>query len=155
MPKGVQPEKKMEIAERQRKVAAYVRGGISDQTRIAKLLGVSQPTISRDMAAINEHFRAAAVQDISVAKGKALERLEAMMAGLWPEASSGKWLAVDRATKLIEVEAKILGYDAPSRTEVSGPAGGPVTTVKADSLPPEVRMALYEAMRARLEAEAE
>lgn len=47
-----------------------------------------------------------------------LERLDAMLLGLWPAARKGKEGAVDRVLRIMERRAKLLGLDAPVKADV-------------------------------------
>lgn len=49
-----------------------------------------------------------------------LERLDAMLLGLWPAARKGKEGAVDRVLRIMERRAKLLGLDAPVKAEMGG-----------------------------------
>jgi hypothetical protein len=42
-------------------------------------------------------------------------RLDRMLTALWPKVLEGKWLAHDRALKVMERKAALLGLDAPQR----------------------------------------
>lgn len=55
-----------------------------------------------------------------------LDRVDAMLVAVWDSALKGNLQAVDRVIKLLERRAKYLGLDAPARSEVSGPDGGPL-----------------------------
>ena len=114
-PRAKQAE--IEREDRRRKVAAILLSGVTDQVQIAKQLGVSQPTIHRDVKAIEERWREQAAADIAAAKGQDLQRIERLIAALWPDAINGKWLAVDRITALLSRKAAMLGYDAPKKVE--------------------------------------
>lgn len=48
-----------------------------------------------------------------------LERLDAMLLGLWPDARKGKPEAVDRVLRVMERRSKLLGLDSPVRADVS------------------------------------
>jgi DeoR/GlpR family transcriptional regulator of sugar metabolism len=115
-----------EQEQRRRTVAALRLAGVNDQSAIARQLNVSQPTISRDFAAINEQWRKESAADIAELKGRQAERIEEMIKGLWKEARNGKWLAVDRVVTLLKREAELFGLDAPKRTELTGANGEPV-----------------------------
>lgn len=110
-------QQEIEREDRRRKVAAILLSGVTDQVQIAKQLGVSQPTIHRDVKAIEERWRDQAAADIAAAKGQDLQRIERLIAALWGDAIAGKWLAVDRITALLSRKAAMLGYDAPKRVE--------------------------------------
>ena len=49
------------------------------------------------------------VRDLEVA------RLDEMLKALWPAVVQGRWLAVDRALRIMERRAALLGLDAPQR----------------------------------------
>jgi hypothetical protein len=55
-----------------------------------------------------------------------LERLDAMLAGLWPKAKKGDARAVEKVLAVMARRAKLLGLDAPERRELTGKGGGPV-----------------------------
>ena len=60
------------------------------------------------------------------------ERLDAMLLGLWEKATKGDPQAVDRALRIMERRAKLLGLDKPQQQEVSGA----VTMVFAGNIDP-------------------
>jgi hypothetical protein len=107
----------IEREERRRKVAGILLSGVTDQSAIAKQFNVDRSTISRDIKIIEERWRADAAADIATAKGQDLQRIERLIAALWPAATKGQWLAVDRITALLSRKAAMLGYDAPKRVE--------------------------------------
>ena len=51
------------------------------------------------------------------------ERLDAMLRALWPAATAGKWLAIDRCLTIMERRARLLGLEGAR--EVEKPAGDP------------------------------
>jgi hypothetical protein len=104
--------------DRQRRVATLRLSGVSDQRRIAAELGVSQSTVSRDFADLDAAFRAAAAQDIAVAAGLDLARIEALIEPLWADAAAGVLPVVDRVVKLLGRRARLLGLEAPVRVDV-------------------------------------
>ena len=46
-----------------------------------------------------------------------LERLDAMLSGIWEKATTGDTWAIDRAIRLMERRAALLGLDAPQKRE--------------------------------------
>jgi len=52
-----------------------------------------------------------------------VERLDAMMQGLWPEALRGNPNAVTRVLNIMERRAKLLGLDAPAKVAPTNPEG--------------------------------
>lgn len=55
-----------------------------------------------------------------------LERLDALLSGVWYAAINGDDKAVNNALRIMERRAKLLGLDAPVKNEVAGPNQGPV-----------------------------
>ena len=53
-------------------------------------------------------------------------RLDAMLLPLWRRVQSGDERAVDRVLRIMERRARLLGLDAPTRGELSGPDGKPL-----------------------------
>lgn len=106
-----------EKIDRQVKVAQLRLSGVTDQRRIAEALGVNQSTISRDFAELDARFRLYAMQDIAAAKGLDAERIDKLLVGIWADAIKGKLLAIDRVEKLLIRRAKLLGLDAPQKSE--------------------------------------
>ena len=55
-----------------------------------------------------------------------IQRLDALLLALWPQASKGNQGAVDRVLRIMERRSKLLGLDAPTRQEFSGIDGGAI-----------------------------
>lgn len=100
-------------ADRQFKIMQLRLAGLTNQTRIGAILGVSQRTVSRDMADIDALTKQAATQDLAVAKGNEILRIERMIAALWRQCLAGDIPSINMVLKLIERKAKFLGLDAP------------------------------------------
>jgi DNA-binding transcriptional MocR family regulator len=75
-----------QILERRRQVAALRLAGVRDQAEVAARLGVSQPTVSRDYAALDAQWQAENLALVSVEKAVQHARLEALLRGLWQQA---------------------------------------------------------------------
>lgn len=131
---GTSRAAKIEIEARRRKVARlYARKLHQDE--IAQMLGVSQPTVSRDVTAIEAAWRTAAIADIADARARELAELQDMERRIEQDlAACDKG---DHAAKRgyyaerRQVKARIaalLGLDAPVRAPVDGD-GKPVPAV--------------------------
>lgn len=48
-----------------------------------------------------------------------IERLDAMLSSIWASVKQGQYGAIDRAIKIMERKAKLLGMDAPTKTDVT------------------------------------
>lgn len=55
-----------------------------------------------------------------------LQRLDDMLLGCFARARGGDLFAIDRVVRIAERRAKLLGLDAPAKTQLSGPDGGPI-----------------------------
>lgn len=55
-------------------------------------------------------------------------RLDALQAAVWPAAMAGDVQAVRAVVTISERRARLFGLDAPTRNELSGADGGPLTT---------------------------
>jgi DNA-binding transcriptional ArsR family regulator len=74
--------KKVDVLRRREEVAErYIRG--QTQCEIAEALGVSQPTISYDLKAIQKAWRESAIFDFNEAVGRELLRLEQLEREAW------------------------------------------------------------------------
>lgn len=49
-----------------------------------------------------------------------LERLDRLLLGVWGQAAKGNQGAIDRALKIMERRAKLLGLDAPTKQDLDG-----------------------------------
>lgn len=58
-----------------------------------------------------------------------LERLDRMLMAIWTQAAKGDLQAVDRALKISDRRAKLLGLDAPVKQELTGADGTPLESV--------------------------
>lgn len=63
-----------------------------------------------------------------------LERLDAMLLGLWPAARKGKEAAVDRVLRIMERRAALLGLDAEKKVNLSGGVKYEIVGVDVDDI---------------------
>ncbi len=118
-PNAAAAQKRAAIADRRRKVAQlYLRR--MEQKEIARHLNVSKGTISKDVAAIIEEWRAEAVEDVGAAKLRDLAELDTIE----NEASVAFNTQKDAAFLRVRLDAKkrraeMLGYDAPKSTAIT------------------------------------
>ena len=112
----VPAQREQEIIARRQRVASLQLAGIRNQRRIAAQLGVGLATINRDIKALNAEWRERALADVAHEKAVDLDRLEHMIAAVWPAALLGHLGAVDRVMRLLERKAKLLGLDAPQHS---------------------------------------
>lgn len=108
----------IEITDRRRKVARLLAKKIT-QVEIAKELGVSQPTISRDVVAIEEEWKREYSEALELIRARELAELRDMerdAAAAFAKTRDPRFLQARLATKTRI--AKLVGLDAPERREV-------------------------------------
>ena len=91
------------------------------QERIAKELGISQPTVSRDIKVLVKRWKEAALSDVDERRGQELAELEGMELDCAVQFSASKdvrWLG--QRLRVKERIAKMLGLDAPEKRQVTG-----------------------------------
>lgn len=110
------------IAERQLKVAEYRKAGMSYR-QIGRHLGVDASTAMRDMHAVMAEVIAETKDHADHYRQLELERLDSMMAGLWPKVRAGDAYAIDIARKVSESRRKLLGLDMPTKIAPTTPDG--------------------------------
>ena len=115
--------RRLAAAERQRQALELRKAGVSFDL-IAQQLGYS----NRQGA----HFAVeSALQKTLQKPGDDLrqldiERLDSLLFAVWPDARRGSLDHIDAALKILTRRAKLLGLDAPVKTELTGPDGGPI-----------------------------
>lgn len=100
---------------RRRKVASLMLSGVVKRVDIAAQVGCSLPTLRRDVELIEEGWRQESARDVGTYKARAILRVQALIAALWPKAMAGDIKAVGQIVDLMAREAKIVGYDAAMR----------------------------------------
>jgi hypothetical protein len=125
---------KQEVASRRASVAEMWSRRIT-QRDMARTLNVSEPTISRDIAWLLDQWRAESVRKVDDVKARELADLDAMerdiAMALVPHKGSTIALRerarlTDTRLRIKERRARLLGIDAPTRQEVSGPDETPL-----------------------------
>ena len=117
--------------------------------RIAEKIGVDHTQVWR---ALEEEFQRARPSDEEVAARRELmrERVERLLEKWTPKATNGDKDAALVVHRFLERLAKLDGVDAPVRSEVSGPDGGPVQYQNAD--PSDTILGKLAGLAARLAA---
>lgn len=118
MARGVNAEL-VKIEDRRRKVAQlYLRR--QTQAEIARVLNVSQQTISDDIAELRKQWAAENVENLDQVKVREAAELDEMEAEAAVEFSKRKnWEWFDRRLKVKERRARLLGLDAPTKTDAN------------------------------------
>lgn len=115
--------KVLKRAERQAQVAALYKKSMP-MTDIAKKLGCSSKTVSRDIVEMTETWRDQGIEDIKQAKIKILVQLEDINFQAAIEyAASKDSVFLLRRIQAIERISNILGINAPDKLALTDPSG--------------------------------
>jgi hypothetical protein len=110
--------------QRQQAALELRRMGIG-YVEIGNRLGIGKSQAHRLVQAGLEDARAQIGAEANELKSEEISRLDAMLAGLWPDARKGQQGAVDRVLKIMERRAKLLGLDAPLKLAHGGDPNAP------------------------------
>lgn len=111
------------VAAERRQQAVALRKTGATQEQIAKSLGVTHQAVSKMIRKELARLDGLAEGDALIVRRLELERLDALLLGLWRKAQQGHEGAVDRVLRIMERRAKYLGLDAPSKTDLGGTLG--------------------------------
>jgi transposase len=93
---------------------------------IGKRLRCSPTTVHEDIAAVLERTRDAAGDAIEKQKRLSLARIDRAVRAIWGKVEAGELEAVRELIRIEARRAKIEGFDAADKLEMSGPAGGAI-----------------------------
>jgi predicted transcriptional regulator len=113
------------VAKRRRMVAELALRRIS-QAAIAEAMGISQPTVSRDLAAIEAEWRREMVEDVESKKAREIAELEEMERQVIQDMLSSRisrYRGIRARLEIKKRKAKMLGFDAPMQVESPGGDG--------------------------------
>lgn len=85
---------------------------------IAKELHEDDETVRRWVNKEMSRLHALEVSALDTVRRLQLERIDAMLFGIWRSATSGDPKSIDAVLRLLERQAKLLGLDAPERVDV-------------------------------------
>lgn len=95
--------------------------------QIGDLLGISEMGAHKCVNRALNKFRTEMAEEAADVRQLELERLDALFAGVWMKALSGDPASMGSALKVMERRAKLLGLDAATKSELSGPDGKPLS----------------------------
>jgi len=117
--------RKMKAAERMAAITQLrLRGATLDA--IATELGIGRTTVRDALSRAQAANIALATETAAELRQQQAERLDAALLAIFTAVESGELGAIDRMLKIEERRARLYGLDAPARTELSGPGGGPL-----------------------------
>lgn len=112
--KGHKGQIKADVAERQRLAFEYRKAGASF-AQIGRNLNISHEQARIDVNKVIAALNAESQDMAKEYRTTMLERLDAMLLGVWSQASKGHLSAIDRVLRIEERRAKLLGLDAPQK----------------------------------------
>lgn len=127
------------IVLRQEKACELRLEGLSLEA-IGKRLGVSIGTVHSDIEAVLERSRDAATDAIEKQKRLSLRRLDRAVQAIWAKVKRGDTDAIRELRGIEQRRAKIEGFDAADKHEISGPGGR--------SIPIDARVAMVNKLNA-------
>lgn len=108
--------KRIAAAERQAKALTLRKGGVTYEEIATKLDYASASGARKAVLSALRQIVSEPAEDLRQIE---LTRLDALLLGLWPQASKGVLGAVDRVLKVMERRSAYLGLDAPKKIDVS------------------------------------
>lgn len=127
------------VALQRRAQALDLRRKGYSYAQIAAELGVGVATAHKAVQDGCGEIQALAREDADAIVALELDRLDAMLAGVWHKASTGSTPAIRAALQISQRRMKILGLER-EKLEMSGPGGGPI----------QIDSSSYERIKARL-----
>lgn len=93
-------------------------------TKIAEALNIAKSTASVHVKRALKELADSTLDTTANYRTLNMQRLERLLAGVWPAASSGKdWKATREARSILDQQAKLLGMNAPVKIAHTDPTG--------------------------------
>jgi hypothetical protein len=102
--------------ERRKKIAANLIGGLTYR-QIAEACNCSLGTVANDVRIVLGRWRREQIDNIEGFVLLQLVRLDRMLNAIWNKVLDGDLAAIDRALKIMDRQAKLLGLDEPEKHE--------------------------------------
>ena len=119
-------QKELNALEKQMQALELRKAGVS-YARIAEALGYASGSGAHK--AVSSALKKTLQEPSDELRMLEIERLDAMLAAIWGSVKQGQYGAQDRALKIMERRAKLLGLDAPVKADVTS-GGKPITWVE-------------------------
>jgi hypothetical protein len=122
MPETKTSKRKLLAAERKLQAFELRKAG-ANYNQIAAKLGYSQQAAYKSVMAHLQDLIAQTNEIADDVRRLEIERLDAMLLGLWKDASTGNEVKVDRVIKIMDQRAKLLGLYAPIKQTIEEKIG--------------------------------
>lgn len=119
-----------------------LRGATGAQA--ADAIGLSESGVSR---ALHRALKRIGQPEAEQVRFRMVEELQRLRFEAWQLMTTDRNLGIQRAVQIQEREAKLLGLDAPTKREISGPAGGPIRLAADDAITPEYARQIQQAVQ--------
>lgn len=110
--------RKVTARERELRALELRKAGLT-YLQIAQQLGITEQgahkAVMRTLKRLNERI----MEQAAEVRRLELERLDAMLLSLWPQARKGNLGAIDRVLRIMQRRADLLGLDAPKGIDVT------------------------------------
>jgi hypothetical protein len=104
--------RRLAAREREQRAVQLRRAGMSYDA-IAKTLECTRSGAFKAVARVLARIAKDAREDAGLIRDLEVQRLDALLVAVWPKAVKGDVAAVDRALRIAERRARLLGLDAP------------------------------------------
>ena len=109
------------LAAREREIKALeLRKAGATYVQIAEALGISRAGAHKVVLRALARLEKEAGEEAEHLRRLEIERLDAMLLAIWPHVKKGSLGAIDRAIRIMERRAKLLGLDAPTKADIQG-----------------------------------
>ncbi len=113
-------QKELNALEKQMQALELRKAGVS-YSRVAEVLGYA--SASGAHKAVSSALKKTLQEPAAELRTLEIERLDAMLSAIWASVKQGQYGAQDRALKIMERRAKLLGLDAPVKIAPVDPDG--------------------------------
>ena len=113
-------QKELAALERQMQALELRKAGVS-YAKIAEVLGYASTGGSHK--AVSSALKKTLQEPADELRKLEVERLDAALSSIWASVKQGQYGAIDRALRIMERRARLLGLDAPTKQEVTGADG--------------------------------
>jgi len=111
-------KRKVSAAERKRQALDFRMAGFTFQ-QIGDKLGITKQAAHHLVVEALEETRAKIAESSEQVMQMELDRLDSLWRTVYPQAKQGNLGAIDRSLRIMERRARLLGLDAPAKTDVT------------------------------------
>ena len=121
-------------AAERRRLAFELRKAGASYEEIGRSLGCTKQSAHAMVHKVLAELRARTEETAEDVRSLELHRLDSLLKGLWPKASQGDPLRVEKALKVMERRAKMTGIDMPDKFAETNPDGSPLDKAHRDGV---------------------